>query len=112
MVAVLYTKLDPFGLLDEIFAIERLIGRKRGKARYASRTIDIDILFYDQLIINTPRLTIPHPCLESRLFVLIPLLEAAPDFNHPVTGLSAKAMLENCPDNKEVAYYGKPKLLF
>ncbi len=78
-VLMLHTKLSPFEVLDETRKIEKLIGRKRKTRKvYADRIIDIDILFYDDLKINTPELTIPHPHIAKRDFVLVPLAEIAP----------------------------------
>ena len=64
-------------------------------ARYTSRPIDIDILFYDDAVIATERLTVPHPLLEERLFALLPLCEIARSKCHPVTGRTVGEMLEN-----------------
>lgn len=74
----MHTKLSPFALLDETRKIEKQLGRKQ-KTRevYTDRIIDIDILFYDDLILNTPELTIPHPHIAEREFVLVPLSEIA-----------------------------------
>lgn len=82
---VLYvqTSLDPRQLLETCLAIENEFGRSR-PVRWAPRTIDIDILFYGNQIISEADLTIPHPRLHERAFVLAPLLEIAPDFRHPL----------------------------
>jgi len=84
------TKLEPIALLNAIQTIEKELGRKRKEAPpdevriYESRPIDIDILFYDDLILNEERLRIPHPLLAEREFVLVPLREILPDYIHPV----------------------------
>ena len=89
---VINTELSPFGLLDAIQEIEKRLGREReepdiGKEKnYSSRTMDIDIIFYDDLVMEAGRLTIPHPLTCQRDFVLNPLKEIMPDFVHPVTG--------------------------
>ena len=71
------TELDPFEVLERTQKIEREMGRtvKSANGKYHDRIIDIDILLYDDLKINTPRLTIPHPLMEQRDFVMIPLRE-------------------------------------
>lgn len=81
---VLYisTHLDPFDLLDAIKRLEVEIGRTP-TFRYGPRIIDIDILFYDKLILDNTKLTIPHPHLFERAFVLVPLNEIAAQFVHP-----------------------------
>ncbi len=74
----MHTKLSPFALLDETQKIERQLGRKqKTRKAYTDRIIDIDILFYDDLTLNTPELTIPHPHIAEREFVLVPLSEIA-----------------------------------
>ncbi|WAM33930.1 2-amino-4-hydroxy-6-hydroxymethyldihydropteridine diphosphokinase [Caldicellulosiruptor morganii] len=77
------TSLLPFELLDFVLGIEKKMGRER-IFKWGPRNIDIDILFYDSLVIDDKKLKIPHPELQKRDFVLIPLNEIAPDFVHPV----------------------------
>ena len=77
------TEFAPFELLTEIKAIEKEVGRTP-TFRYGPRLIDIDILFFDDLILNEENLTIPHPMLAERAFVLVPLDEIAPQFIHPL----------------------------
>jgi 2-amino-4-hydroxy-6-hydroxymethyldihydropteridine diphosphokinase len=79
------TSLGPLDLLHSLKRIERDLGRVPGP-RYGPRQIDIDILLYSDLIVTTPELTIPHPGMLERAFVLIPLAEIAPDERHPVAG--------------------------
>ncbi len=85
MVCEARTTLSPTELFRLATAIEKKMGRKPGK-RNSPRPIDIDILFYGNQIIETPELTIPHPRLTERTFVLIPLAEIATDLVHPVSG--------------------------
>ena len=75
----------PHLLLDRLQAIERALGRTR-TVRYSPRSIDLDILLYDDLVIGDERLTIPHPGLTERDFMLVPLLDIAPDLTHPADG--------------------------
>jgi 2-amino-4-hydroxy-6-hydroxymethyldihydropteridine diphosphokinase len=99
MAVEVQTDLTPLGLLATIQKIEAEMGRQRIIPK-GPRTIDIDILFYANLIIATPDLEIPHPRLTERRFVLDPLSEIAPDLRHPVTGQSvreAQAALPQSP---------------
>jgi len=82
-VLLLNTAFTPQVVLGKILAIEKKLGRERTE-KWGSRTIDIDILFYDDQVINEPDLVVPHPQLHLRKFVLEPLAEIAPDFVHPV----------------------------
>jgi 2-amino-4-hydroxy-6-hydroxymethyldihydropteridine diphosphokinase len=79
---MLQTGMPAQKVLDTILAIEKSLGRKR-KEKWGSRTIDIDILFYGDKIINQPHLTVPHPQLHKRKFALEPLAELGPDLLHP-----------------------------
>ena len=77
------TSLEPLELLAFIKEIEVSMGRQE-TFRFGPRLIDLDILFYDDLVLDTPKLTIPHPRILERAFVLIPLAEIAPDLHHPI----------------------------
>ncbi len=92
------TDLNPSGLLGRILMIESLLGRIRGEKRYESRLIDIDILLYDDIIVDEESLKIPHPLMHQRRFVLVPLCELAPDMIHPVLKKSFADLLEICED--------------
>jgi len=92
MVVKVVTSLNPSVLLSICLEIEQQHGRTRGK-KWASRTIDIDILFYGDLQIKENGLTIPHPEAHVRRFVLGPLAEIAPDFEHPAKKIQIVAML-------------------
>jgi 2-amino-4-hydroxy-6-hydroxymethyldihydropteridine diphosphokinase len=85
--ALAQTELSPRALLDGILAIELALGRRRGE-RWGPRTIDIDILDYDGRALDEPGLTLPHPRLTDRAFVLVPLAEIAPD--HVVAGRAVR----------------------
>lgn len=95
--AIFTTESSPFEVLEITQRIERTLGRmqKSHDGIYHDRTMDIDILFYDNEIINTPELTIPHPKIAERLFVLRPLCEIAPLFRHPVTGKTIRELLDS-----------------
>lgn len=96
------TKLDPSAVLQEIRIIEEIAGRQRS-ITWGPRTLDIDILLYDDLILHTDELTIPHAQMSSRRFVLVPLSEIAGEAIHPVSRKSISALLAECPDQSEVA---------
>jgi len=89
------TYLEPEPLMKHIKRLEVALGRK-ATFRYGPRSIDIDILFYDDLILETPSLTIPHPHLHERGFVLVPMMDIALDLMHPVIGKSVREMAALC----------------
>lgn len=91
LVAVGETALDPRALLGYVKRIETKMGRAGG-IRYGPRVIDIDILLYGQIVLETPELTIPHPRLAERGFVLAPLAEIAPHLRHPVLGVTVETL--------------------
>jgi 2-amino-4-hydroxy-6-hydroxymethyldihydropteridine diphosphokinase len=88
--------------LQEIHEIENLMGRIRTGAGYCSRTMDIDILFYNDDIIQTPVLTVPHPRLYERRFILLPLHEIMPKKAHPVFRKNIDELLSECNDETRV----------
>jgi 2-amino-4-hydroxy-6-hydroxymethyldihydropteridine diphosphokinase len=98
------TSQPPLALLTFLKEKEQAIGREEG-IRFGPRVLDMDILFYDQEIVEMAELQIPHPRLQERAFVLVPLQEIAPDWVHPVSGLSMTALLEACPDREEIKRY-------
>ena len=98
MVVEIETSLCPDVLLAKLLEIENRMGRVRRSNIYISRIIDIDILFFDSLIINAGNLTIPHPHIAHRRFVLEPLAEITSSFIHPVLKKSVETLLESCPD--------------
>ena len=90
--AKIETDLDPADLLAELKRIERDLGRRDGP-RWGPREIDLDILLYGDAVLETPELTVPHPGLRERRFVLEPLSEIAPDARDPTTGLTVQDLL-------------------
>jgi 2-amino-4-hydroxy-6-hydroxymethyldihydropteridine diphosphokinase len=85
-VAALDTTLDAFALLARLHELERAAGRTRGAERNAPRTLDLDLLLFGAACIDTPELTVPHPRLHERAFVLVPLAELAAEVVHPRLG--------------------------
>lgn len=98
-VAALMTGLDPHTLLDQIQKVETAQGRKRDAERWAPRVIDLDILLYGQLEISDGRLTLPHPEMHRRRFVLQPLCDIAPELEIPALG-PVRELLRNAPPHE------------
>lgn len=109
------TDLSADEVLDAVQAIERELGRDREEekrlkaengAPYSSRMIDIDVLFYDDLVLESPRLTIPHPLIEERDFVLAPLCELMKNKRHPVSGKTMEELREELLSKRESEVIG------
>jgi 2-amino-4-hydroxy-6-hydroxymethyldihydropteridine diphosphokinase len=96
------TMLAPEAVLAQTQGIEQELGRVR-REKWGARVIDIDILYYDQRVLNTETLTVPHPYLHQRRFTLVPLAEIAPDFLHPVLLKTTTELLATCADKGEIA---------
>ena len=98
----LFTPLRPLPLLDAIHKIEKMCGRERPVPRYAPRTLDIDILLYADSVLEFPGLVVPHPNLQERQFVLVPLTEIAPHVIHPILNKDMEQLLQACGDDKKI----------
>jgi len=90
--------LDPLAVLEQVVMTEKALGRVRTE-KWGPRIIDIDILFYGQLIIQNESLTIPHPGIPDRKFTLVPLCEISPGFIHPLFNKTIKELLSDCIDS-------------
>lgn len=101
-VVAVETALTPEALLREIHEIEFFLGRKRSETGYASRTVDIDILFYNDAVVDLPNLQIPHPRLHERAFTLAPLCEILPEKRHPILQKTVTTLRQTCPDRLKV----------
>lgn len=91
------TNLSPFALLETLQLAQRAYGRPETGIRFGPRVLDLDILFYDDMIMDDPGLILPHPRLAQRRFVLEPLCDIAPELVHPVLGIPARKLLEGLP---------------
>ena len=96
------TALSPQDLLNNIISIEESLGRIRSHEKWMERTMDIDILFYNDEIIDTEHLKIPHPFIHQRKFVLIPMEQLSPALIHPIIKKNIKTLLSECADTLEV----------
>lgn len=99
------TELEPLGLLEYLKKLETKLGRKP-TFRYGPRVIDMDILFYDDLVLETSGLVIPHPRLHERDFVLIPLADLAPEKIHPVFGKTVSELKDQVSRGRVEIYTG------
>jgi 2-amino-4-hydroxy-6-hydroxymethyldihydropteridine diphosphokinase len=97
----LKTLLSPIELMTAVLAIEREMGRVRDRQK-GPRIIDIDILLFDDLVIDSPDLMVPHPAMQQRRFVLEPLAEIAPEVRHPVLKRAVRELLEELPTGQAV----------
>ncbi|MBW8684577.1 2-amino-4-hydroxy-6-hydroxymethyldihydropteridine diphosphokinase [Chitinophaga rhizophila] len=98
------TDMDERTLLHTVLEIEQQIGRVR-RQKWGARVIDIDIIFYNDAIINMPDLKVPHPQMQFRQFVLVPLQEIIPEWEHPVLHQTVRILLQNCTDQLPARKY-------
>ncbi|MEW6096111.1 MAG: 2-amino-4-hydroxy-6-hydroxymethyldihydropteridine diphosphokinase [bacterium] len=111
----LVIELDTVLLPQELLAILKQVEGKLGKKikrKWGPRTIDLDILFYDNIILELPDLQIPHKLMHKRAFVLIPLSQIAPNIKHPVLNKTINDLLDELADNSKVTLYKNPNLEF
>ncbi len=106
MVITIQTSQTAHQLLESILHIEILLGRHRD-IKWGPRIIDIDILFFNDEVVNLPDLIIPHPYLHLRRFTLVPLTEIAPDYIHPILNKSTASLLSECQDSLEVHLFNQ-----
>jgi len=101
LVVKIKTALKPLDLLDKIQDIQKTIGRKDSILRFGPRVIDLDIIFYDDQVIRTDILEIPHPRMHRRRFVLKPICDIEPSMMHPVLGKDMQTLLSRLKDSEQ-----------
>jgi 2-amino-4-hydroxy-6-hydroxymethyldihydropteridine diphosphokinase len=101
IVVKIETFLDPFRLLQCLQSIQRKAGRLHDSIRFGPRVLDLDIIFYDEAVINSAQLIIPHPRMHKRRFVLQPLCDIDPAINHPVLKTDVRTLLNRLDDNEQ-----------
>ncbi len=106
-VLIVETSLGPETLMQTLLDIEQQMGRVR-QEKFGPRIIDIDILFIDDMILDSAILQLPHPAIAERRFVLVPLQELAPNFIHPVYQQRISELLAACPDRLDVKKFSPP----
>jgi 2-amino-4-hydroxy-6-hydroxymethyldihydropteridine diphosphokinase len=105
-VVVFETRKNPEEVLEVCLDVEMNLGRERKEYEgYASRTVDVDVLYFGNRVISSDRLVIPHPRLHLRRFTLLPMVEVQPELVHPVLMKTQKELLEICPDDSEVKLF-------
>ncbi|MFN8357932.1 MAG: 2-amino-4-hydroxy-6-hydroxymethyldihydropteridine diphosphokinase [Spirosomataceae bacterium] len=103
-VVVIQTNLHPTELLKQIRYTEEALGRVRYE-KWGSRLIDVDLLYYGDLAMQSPDLVVPHPFIQERRFTLVPLVEVAPGLMHPLLRLTNQQLLTACSDNSQVVRF-------
>lgn len=98
-----YTNLSPHEVLSNCLSIEKELGRSReGVEKWSERLIDIDVLYIDDLKIDSKELKVPHPFIQDRKFVLVPLAEIYPNYCHPILENTTLELLQECSDKGKV----------
>jgi 2-amino-4-hydroxy-6-hydroxymethyldihydropteridine diphosphokinase len=106
MVVKLETPNDPYELLDKIKSVQRVAGRKRDLIRFGPRVLDLDIIFFDDLVLESDRLVVPHPRMHQRRFVLKPICDIDPTIVHPVLKKDMQSLLDGLgKDEQQVIEY-------
>ncbi len=95
------TTMAPLALMDKLVSIQQQMGRKTDAVRFGPRELDLDILLYDDWVIRTDRLTIPHPRMHKRAFVLLPICDINPSIIHPVLGQTVADLLNHLDDEDQ-----------
>ena len=101
LVVKIKTALNPFDLLEEIKGIEEAMGRKTNTVRFGPRVLDLDIIFFDDQVIQTDALEIPHPRMHKRRFVLKPICDIEPSMMHPLLGKDMRSLLDCLQDSEQ-----------
>jgi len=101
LVVKIKTSLNPFDLLDEMQGIEKAVGRKTSILRFGPRVLDLDIIFFDDQVIQTDTLEIPHPRMHKRRFVLKPICDIEPSMMHPLLGKDMRSLLTVLQDSEQ-----------
>lgn len=101
LVVKIETLLDPLQLLDRLQSIQRKAGRIQDSIRFGPRVLDLDIIFYDELVINSAQLIIPHPRMHKRRFVLQPICDIDPAIVHPVLKRDVRTLLDRLDENEQ-----------
>ena len=101
LVVKINTVLNPFDLLDKIHGIEKAVGRKTSTVRFGPHILDLDIIFFDDQVIHTDRLKIPHPRMHKRRFVLKTICDIEPSMVHPLLGKDMRSLLANLLDSEQ-----------
>ena len=98
------TLLEPLELLEVLKAVQQQCGRTKSGIRFGPRVLDLDIIFYDRLVMKSPTLEIPHPRMHKRRFVLQPICDIDPDIVHPLLNISLKSLLNQLGDNEQEVF--------
>ena len=98
------TILEPLELLEVLKAVQQQCGRTKSGIRFGPRVLDLDIIFYDRLVMKSPTLEIPHPRMHKRRFVLQPICDIDPDIIHPLLNIPVKSLLNQLGDNGQEVF--------